>query len=174
MTSPNSLPDPAPTSALPDPRGNAQDLPPDFPTVNGQRPPPPGATARNDRIMLDFLCAYYHLNRAYRRLLEARSLPEGDARLTAERESLQDVEKILIIRDRLEDLHAPLGVITEPVVRQGFTVDLTIKFGNVDAAGRRRTDLYTLTTVMPVPLPGPARLDDLPMGIEGPGFNGEY
>jgi hypothetical protein len=67
-----------------------------------------------------------------------------------------------------------LGVITDPVVKDGFTVDLRIQFGNVDAGGRRRTDAYTLTAFVPIPMPEGAKFEDVQMKIEGPGFNGGY
>jgi hypothetical protein len=71
----------------------------------------------------------------------------------------------------LEDRYAPLGVIVEPVVEGGFTVNLIISFGNVDAAGRRRSEAYTITARVPIPLPEGIRLEDLRVKIEGPGIN---
>jgi len=44
----------------------------------------------------------------------------------------------------------------------------------LDATGRRRSELYTLTAYVPIPLPTGTKLEDLPLKIEGPGFNGEY
>jgi len=163
-----------PSNAFEDPRCRIDYQARYYPTANGQAAPPIDATGQNSRIVLEFLAAYYHLNREYQRLLEIRKHPDSPQRREAERECLQAVEKVLIVRDRLEDVYAPLGVITDPVVSEGFTVDVSIKFGNVDAAGRRRTDLYTLTAYVPIPMPEGAKLDDLPMKIEGPGFNGEY
>lgn len=145
-----------------------------YPTANGHDAPPVAAAIGNDRITIEFVAAYYRLNREYSRLLEVRKSPDSPGRREAERECLQAVEKVLIVRDGLEDRYAPFGVITDPVVKDGFTVDLRIKFGNVDAAGRRRTDLYTLTAYVPVPMPEGAKLEDVLMEIEGPGFNGEY
>ena len=157
-----------------DPRQCAGFSPQFYPIANGAEAPPVDARAQNDRIVLEFLAAYYRLNCQYARLLEVRKQPASPERTDAERKCLQEVEKVLIIRDALEDRYAPLGVITEPVVREGFTVDLKVQFGNMDGAGRRRCDLYTLTTVIPVPMPQGIKLEDLPLKIEGPGFNGEY
>jgi hypothetical protein len=88
-------------------------------------------------------------------------------------ECLQEIEKVLIVIDGLEDCYAPFGVIAEPVVKRGFIVDLKVSFGNVDAAGRRRSDLYTITARVPIPLPEGIKLKDLPIKIEGPGIDPE-
>ena len=157
-----------------DPRCRSNFRPHYFPQVNGGDAPPVGATEQNDRIKIEFLAAYYDLNCEYSRLLAVRKGAESPMRAGGERECLQAIEKVLIVRDRLEDQYAPLGVISEPVTNEGFTVNLKISFGNADAAGRRRTDLYTLTTIVPIPMPEGMKIDELPMKIEGPGFNGEY
>jgi len=91
------------------------------------------------------------------------------ARREAEKKSLQNVERLLIVRDGLEDQYAPLGVIAEPVVKDGYTVNVILSFGNVDAAGRLRSELYTLTACVPVPLPEGFKFEDLDLKIEGPG-----
>jgi hypothetical protein len=165
----NSTPQ-APT-AFEDPRSTPDFLPPYYPTANGREAPPIGAADQNDRITLEFLDAYYRLNLEYLRLVEVRKNPDLARRANAERECLQNVEKILILRDSLEDRYAPFGVIADPVVKDGFTMDLKIQFGNVDAAGRRRTEWYTITAYVPIPLPTGAKFEDLPMRIEGPGIN---
>ena len=157
-----------------DPRLRNDFQPHYYPKANGKEAPAADAGERNDRILLEFLAAYYDLNCEYARLLEVRRGEPSPQRGEAERRRLQAIEKVLIVRDALEDRYAPLGVVTEPVVRDGFTMDVRIKFGNVDGAGRRRSDLYTLTTCVPVPMPPGLKFEDLPMKIEGPGFNGEY
>jgi hypothetical protein len=145
-----------------------------YPTANGQAGPDVGANEPNDQITLEFLAAYYRLNLGYVQLVEARKSPDPIRRREMEKECLQSIEKVLILRDSLEDRYAPFGVIADPVVKDGFTVDLKIQFGNVDAAGRRRTETYTLTAYVPIPLPQGATFEDVHMQIEGPGFNGEY
>jgi hypothetical protein len=154
-----------------DPRSRAGFQPPHYPRVNGQEAPPPTATGRNDRIKLEFLAAYYDLNCAYARLLAVRQEADSPARREAEKKSLQNVERLLIVRDGLEDQYAPLGVIAEPVVKDGFTVNVILSFGNVDAAGRLRSEMYTLTACVPVPLPEGFKFEDLDVKIEGPGVN---
>ncbi len=161
-------------STFEDPRQRHDFVPQFYPTTNGRQAPPLDSSGENDRVALEFLAAYYHLNYEYSRLLEVRRRPISPQRAEAERKCLQDVEKVLIVRDGLEDRYAPFGVIAEPSVRDGFTVNLKISFGNMDAAGRRRSDLYTLTAYVPIPLPKGTKLEDLPMKIEGPGFNAEY
>ena len=123
--------------------------------------------------MLEFLAVYYELNSESSRLLEVRKRPDSQQRSEAERERLQAIEKVLVLRDGLEDRYAPFGVIAEPVVQEGFTVELKVSFGNADAAGRRRSDLYTITAFLPIPLPKGVKIEDLPIQIEGPGINGE-
>ena len=144
-----------------------------YPRVNGQDAPPPDATERNDCIKLQFLAAYYDLNCAHAMLLEVRNQPQSDERRAAEKKSLQAVDRLLIVRDQLEDEYAPFGVIADPIVKDGFTVNLEISFGNVDAFGRSRSEGYTVTAFVPVPLPAGAALEDLPIQIEGPGINPE-
>jgi len=160
-------------AAIEDPRTRRDFKPRYFPRVNGQEAPPPDATERNDRIKLQFLAAYYDLNCEYARLLEVRSRPPSNDRQEAERKSLQAVDRLLIVRDQVEDEYAPLGVIAEPFVEDGFTVNLKISFGNVDAFGRRRSEGYTVTAYVPIPLPQGTGFDDLPIKIEGPGINPE-
>jgi hypothetical protein len=154
-----------------EPRGTPDFMARHYPTANGRKAPPVNSTDQNERITLEFLAAYYRLNLEYLRLVEVRKNPNLKQRANAESACLQNVEKVLIVRDSLEDRYAPFGVIADPVVKDGFTVDLKIQFGNVDAAGRRRTECYTITAYVPIPLPKGARFEDLPMRIEGPGIN---
>src|SRR5215212_4009829 len=86
-----------------DPRHCADFLPQFYPTANGSDAPPVESSGQNDRIVLEFLAAYYLLNCQYSRLLEVRKQPASPERNDAERKCLQDVERVLIIRDALED-----------------------------------------------------------------------
>ena len=156
-----------------DTRTRADFQPAHYPRVNGQSAPPLGARERNDRIKLEFLAVYYGLNCQHARLLELRTQSNLGQKSGEERMALQTVERWLITRDELEDRYAPFGVIAQPVVNDGFTVDLKISFGNVDAAGRLRSEMFTLTTTVPIPLPGGIRFKDLAVRIEGPGINPE-
>jgi hypothetical protein len=142
-----------------------------YPQINGQDGPAPGATERNDRIKLEFLAVYYGLNCECSSLLAVRAQPDTPQRKETELETLRAIERLLAARDRLEDKYAPLGVIVEPVTRDGFTVNMNISFGNVDAFGRLRSDYYTITAHVPVPLPEGVTFDDLDITIEGPGIH---
>ncbi len=160
------------SSSFEDPRRHAGFLPQYYPKVNGSNAPLDGLE-RNDRILIEFAAAYYHLNCAYAALLEVRRAAVSPQRKEAEKEALQAVERLLIARDSLEDHYAPFGVLAAPVVKEGFTTNIKIGFGNVDATGRRRSEAYTVTAFAPVPLPEGFQFETLPISIEGPGINPE-
>jgi len=154
-----------------DPRRRNDFLPQYYPKADGRDAPPIDAVEQNDRLALEFLAAYYDLNREYAKLLEVRLAAPSPQGQEAERKGLQAVESRLVVRDRLEDHYAPFGVIADPVVKDGLTVNVIFSFGNVDAAGRRRSEVYTLTACVPITLPEGIQFDDLPIRIEGPGIN---
>jgi hypothetical protein len=162
-----------PLSPLPDagadPRNRADFQPRFYPHLNGQEAPAPGSTERNERIQLEFAAAYYELNCAHSLLARVRQEPESEERAMKETKHLQSVERLLMVRDGLEDQYAPFGVIAEPVVKDGFTVNLKISFGNVDAAGKLRSELYTITACVPIPWT-PNNREGLDLKIEGPGI----
>jgi hypothetical protein len=147
-----------------DPRTRADFHPQFYPTANGQTAPPAEATGRNERITLEFLSVYYDLNCRYAALLEARETPERRAR--EEGEHLQAIEQVLIRRDALEDTYAPLGVIADPVIKDGFARDLTISFGNADTKGEPRRGLFTITAHVRLPLAPGSRFEDWNVKIE--------
>ena len=103
-----------------------------YPKSDGSAAPPVDSTDRHDRIRLKFLATYYHLNQAYARLLEVRKQPNRKSARgqSAELAALRHVERILRQRDALEDELAPYGVIAEPIVENGFTVDVKFSFGS--------------------------------------------
>ena len=169
----NPTPPSLSTPGLEDPRRRSDFLPQYYPLANHQEASLLDAVERNDRIKLEFLAAYYGLNCEYSKLLVARQGPPSPERDEAEKRILQAVEKRLIIRDQLEDQYAPFGVIADPAVKNGFTVNVIFSFGNMDAAGRRRSELYTITARVPIPLPQEIRFEDLSIKIEGPGINPE-
>jgi hypothetical protein len=139
-----------------------------YPSANGKPAPRPDAEARNDRIMLEFLAVYYDLNCAYTKLLKLRQSSSSPEAATAEVDLLRQVEKILIRRDDLEDRYAPFGVLVQPEVKEGFTVDISFRFGNADSRGKPRTDVYRLAAEIPIPLPPGAILEDYIVDFEGP------
>jgi hypothetical protein len=66
-------------------------------------------------------------------------MAESPDRAKMESECLHALEKILILRDGLEDHYAAFGVISEPVVTNGYAMDLKFTFGDVTATGRLRS-----------------------------------
>jgi len=162
-------PSPQPSERMPDPRSRLAFQQGHYPQVNGQPPPAQGSSNRNDRIKLEFLAVYCELNGAHAGLQALRNAPDFARRRDEETRLLLDTERLLILRDELEDEYAPVGVIVEPVVKGGFTVNLKMSFGNEDAAGRRRNDCYTITAYVPIPTPpDDIKLEKLAFRIEGP------
>ena len=166
----NETPETHEPDAMKDPRSLPDFEPQYYPRANGEQRPAPDAVEQNDRIKVEFAAAYYALNCEHARLVAVRSRPDSVERRQEEKELLEKIERLLIARDALEDFYAPFGVIAEPVVKEGFTVDLNISFGNVDAFGRLRTDCYTITACVPIPVPEGINFDELPITIEGPGI----
>src|SRR5437899_2481627 len=111
-----STPETDERSGFQDPRSRSDFLPQHYPRANGKEAPPIDAAAQNDRIVLEFLAVYYELNSESSRLLEVRKRPDSQQRSEAERERLQAIEKVLVLRDGLEDRYAPFGVIAEPSI----------------------------------------------------------
>ncbi len=139
-----------------------------FPLANGKPAPPVDSQERNDRIMLDFLAAYYDLNRAHSKLLEIRRNANSSTPSEAERKYLPEVDKLLVARDEVENHYAPCGVFAQPVSKDGFTVNIKFSFGNVDSRGRARGDFFRLTADIPLPLPPGANLTDYIVSFQGP------
>jgi hypothetical protein len=144
-----------------DPRGQPGFQSAHYPKANGKEPPPANAEDRNDRIVLEFLSVYYALNREQAKLRDVRNNAASPQQTAAERERLQAIEKVLIQRDGLENKYAPLGIIAEPVVENGFTVDIKFTFGSVNAAGRLRGVPMTSSSTIPIRLPPGIKLEDL-------------
>ncbi len=138
-----------------------------YPRANGREAPPLGSSERNAAMMLEFLAVYYELNCKYAELLRLRRKSSGAAHRRIETDCLRAIERILIARDRLEDWYAPYGVIAEPVIERGFTIDVRFSFGNVDVRGLPRSEPIMLTAYVPIPLPPGTRLQDLPIELEG-------
>lgn len=153
---------------LKDPRSRPDFVEKYYPLANGKPAPARDSQERNDLIMLDLLAAYYDLNCAHSKLLQMRRSTASDVRSEAERRYLPEVDQLLIIRDELEDRYAPCGVLAQPVVKDGFTINIKFSFGNVDSRGKRRNDLFRATLRVPVPLPPGAKLTDYILDFQGP------
>ncbi len=129
-----------------------------YPSANGGRIPEAMA---NESVVREFLAAYYDINvRAaeLQRVREARGIRAGD---TSERAALAALDAALRRRDELEDRHAPRGVVAEPVLRNGFTVDVQFTFGHINAAGKPRSHKIVSSAFISIPLPAGVRLESL-------------
>jgi hypothetical protein len=157
----------APKPRFIDPRRQKGFNPAWLPTVNGKPFSAGLSRAREEQLKRDFAAAYYALNRAYAALLGIRAEPERAPRRTSrERSQLKRIESALRRRDALEDHCAPLGVIAEPSMNSGYAVDLTVTFGNMDGAGKPRTDAIELSSALvPLPLPSDASLSTILTGL---------
>ena len=134
-----------------------------YPRADGKPAPARHSKDRNDRIKLRFLTAYRRLNRCYANLLEARRKKlSGPTRSElSERVALRQVEKALRARDELEDKYACYGVIAEPVIANGFTVDVRFSFGSARAKAQREAEGIYSSAYVPIPLPRGVILDQL-------------
>lgn len=159
---------PQPDATFQDPRRESGFQPEHFPRANGKDAPPLEATAWEDRVTVEFLAAYYELNRAYASLRRTRERPKSPEAASEERECLQRLEGRLVHRDALEDRYAPAGVIAESVNQEGFTVDVRFRFGSRDPVGRRRHDTLTMAAYVPIPWPEGAGPSDLPVQFQDP------
>jgi hypothetical protein len=153
-----SIPRP-PDRPMLDPR-EAPDFHAEFhPTANGKPAPLPGASEPHDRLALDFLAAYYEINRGYAHLLAIRAERPSERRPDRERAALQAIEIALRNRDELEDFYAPYGIIAEPVLQEGIAVDVRFTFGDVDSAGHKRNQPHFSSTFITIPLPPGVKLN---------------
>ena len=152
-----------------DPRRRPDFRPQYYPKANDRNCPPPGASARNDRVMLEFLAVYYQLNCEYARLVETRAMTQSPDRAKTEQECLHAIEKALILRDGLEDHYAPFGMIAEPIVADGFTMDVKFTFGDVTAAGRLRSAPIMSSANVSIPLPPGIKIENLTFPQEDSG-----
>jgi hypothetical protein len=138
---------------LADPRERPEFRAEFYPSAGGQLPPEPGAPDPHDRVKLEFLGAYYAINRAQDHLAGVRTQVPGESRKQLERAALEQVECALRDRDALEDFYAPYGIIAEPVMQEGRAVDVRFTFGDVDAEGRKRNQPRFSSAFINIPLP---------------------
>src|SRR5881394_302601 len=126
-----------------------------FPTADGKPAPAQNSKDRNDHIKMEFLAAYHGLNRCYAHLLEIRRMKVGDParREQSERVALRKIEKALRLRDQLEDEYAPYGIIAEPVMKNGFAVDVKFSFGTVRSRAQRNAQALSSSAYISIPLP---------------------
>jgi len=90
-----------------------------YPRLEGA-PAPTAAQDTNPALArkLAVLAAYYQINLCYQRLLAARKAG------TDERSALQELEKALLARDRLDDEFAVYGLVSSPEVVNGIIANV--------------------------------------------------
>ena len=136
------------SSEFSDPRSGNDFDPKFYPQADGAAPPSAAPEDRNGRIKLEFCAVYYELNRLHAKLSELR-LREGDSLGHGqERELMQEIEKHLRLRDKLEDQYTPHGVIAEAITRNGFTLDLKFTFGDRNILRQQRSQLVSSTALL--------------------------
>jgi hypothetical protein len=131
-----------------DPRSESDFDPAFYPLAGGCPPPSPESNDRDDRIKLEFCAVYYQLNRINARLTDLRKQQGEPAAGDQERCLLMEVEGTLRLRDALEDRYTPLGVIAEPIAKDGFTVDFKFTFGDRSVLREQRTRLLSSTALL--------------------------
>lgn len=142
-----------------DPRTHPDFAPAHFPLCDG-RPAPPGVGSSEDgQLMLEFLAAYYEINRQTALLVAARA---GGSTAAASA-PLEGLARAHAARDALEDRCAPVGFLAEPVVAGVFVTD--VRFTTARRAAR--TSEFHRTSVSVIvppdsPPPPPPGLPDVP------------
>jgi hypothetical protein len=64
------------------------------------------------------------------------------------RDLMQEIEKHLRLRDKLEDQYTPYGVIAEAIAKDGFTVEIKFTFGDRTVLREQRTRLVSSTALI--------------------------
>ncbi len=138
-----------------DPRTDHDFEPEHFPLCDG-RPSVPGAPATDDGArMLEFLAAYYAINRLTARVAKARSAG-GDAAAP-----LRELAGARAARDALEDRCAPVGFLAEPVLDGLMVTD--VRFTTARKAARKPgIHRASFTLEIPPDSPRPALGADVP------------
>jgi len=81
---------------------------------------------------------------------------------------------VLVVSPHIPKFDQQAGWLRLYLILQILARRYRVRFlGNVDAAGRRRSEGYTITARVPIPLPAGINFEDLPIKIEGPGINPE-
>jgi len=110
---------------LKDPRTKPTFQPAFMPLCDFDDPPTSSPLGRNDSIRFEFLSVYYELNATSAQLL---AIDQGRSSESRRSQVQARIEKLSLLRDRLEDQYAPLGIIAEPEVQEGFVVNLSFTF----------------------------------------------
>jgi hypothetical protein len=116
-----------------------------FPLCDGADPPPPGPTDKVARRQIEFLAAYYQLNRLYAKLAAVRR-GRGNAEPV-----LKEIAEALRARDSLEDRYAPEGFLGEPEMDGLFIRNVT--FSHARAALPAPASGSSFSLFVPLVLP---------------------
>jgi hypothetical protein len=92
-----------------------------WPSCNGNCAPLPGSTDLYERRCLEFLAAYYRLNRLNRSLLVSRQNSEPKKKV---RSIVSRINAATVALEKLEDRYAPIGFFGEPVMDGVFYRDI--------------------------------------------------
>jgi hypothetical protein len=133
-------------------RGRAGVVEACMPRCDGGAWPVPESTDPIDRQKLDFLAAYYHLNRLHAELA-SWSTPSAQAEPHA-RELANLVRQAIAFRDRLEDQCAPMGFDAEPDMEGAIAVNLRFQHVRPRAAENHRR-LHPQEARVKIALPEP-------------------
>jgi hypothetical protein len=93
-----------------------------WPLCNGNAAPRPGTSDLYERRCLEFLAAYYRLNRLNRSLLAARQISGQAKRI---RTILAKINSATVALEKLEDRYAPIGFFGEPLMDGVFYREIT-------------------------------------------------
>lgn len=133
-----------------------------MPRCDGGAWPPVGSIDALDRQKLEFLAAYYHLNRMHAELAVWRAHPARTDRHARELAIL--VREAMEYRDRLEDQYAPVGFDAEPELEGAFVVNLRFQHARLAVTENHRR-LHPQEARVKVSLPSPeetASVADIP------------
>jgi len=113
-----------------DPRLDRTFDPAAWPLCNGTPAPSRHPSNLYERRCLEFLAAYYHLNRLNRDLLDARQQAERPGRTGLQtrkqrvRSILSGINRATRALEKVEDRYAPIGFYAEPVMDGVFYRDI--------------------------------------------------
>ncbi len=129
-----------------------------MPRCDGGDWPQPGCSDPVDRQKLEFLAAYYHLNRLHAELAMWRAHPARTDRHARELAIL--VREAIEYRDRLEDQYAPVGFDAEPDLEGAIAVNLRFRHARQAVAENHRR-LHPQEARVKVPFPSPAETESV-------------
>lgn len=106
-----------------------------MPACDGGEWPALGSADAVQRQQIEFLAAYYHLNRLYARLQQARHDEDCE---WVEACVLADLQEAIAHRDRLEDLAAVVGFDAEPVLMGQWVTNVRFTYAGCRARENHR------------------------------------